>query len=380
VLALAAPHVRGDPSAAFAAVRGNAFWHESLASWIVTRHADAVAVLRDSERFASDWRRVGEAMPAEALSIQTLDLPEHAVVRRLLLEGFRTVDYPAIEREIKGRVLERLRLLAGCDSFDLVTELAEPLALATVCGFLGVGQPDVAWFVPVANAIVDGMDAGVWSELAGPAMAARAEIAAYTERWLAEPPAAGLVGYVARAHRDSGVDRTVLLNTFRVLLHAGFTSASKLLGLAAATLLTSGVLAELHAADTGLGQAASEELVRFESPVQALARACVADTELSGVGVLAGQAVTVLIGAANRDPARFAEPDRLRLDRFPNPHLGFGRGLHSCLGGPLAALQARVLFTVLAQRYPGTCAVAGPVHRRNLTLRGLERFEVTLQA
>lgn len=378
IVVLGRPEVRRDPALGHAELRKGppVFWHEGLATWMLTRHADAVAVLRDSEAFACDWRRLGEELPAQAVSVQTLDPPEHTAVRRLLLEGFRAADYPAMERLIAEQALDRLHRLASRPSVDFVAELAEPLALATMAEFLGVPEPDPEWLVPVSDAIVDGMDAGVWPELAEPAMTARAELAAYTERWLADPPQRGLIGFVAPRAAESGVDRAVLSNTFRVLLHAGYTSASKLLGLAAVTLLESGALAAFRAVNAAV---ATEELVRYESPVQAVARACVADTELGGVTMRAGQVVTVLVGAANRDPARFAAPDELRLDRAPNPHLGFGRGAHSCLGGPLAALQARVLFTALAERYPATRAVTEPVYRQNLTLRGLRRLPVELR-
>jgi cytochrome P450 len=145
----------------------------------------------------------------------------------------------------------------------------------------------------------------------------------------------------------------------------------------AVTLLSQpGALNRMAADDPGL---AVEELVRYESPVRAVTRVCVVDTAIGGRPVRAGDAVTVLLGAANRDPARFADPDVLRLDRAPNPHLGFGRGAHSCLGASLTGLQARVVFSTLARHYPDAHLTAAPVFRRNLTLRGLEAVHVALQ-
>ncbi|MGW6390490.1 cytochrome P450 [Streptomyces sp. NPDC055103] len=124
---------------------------------------------------------------------------------------------------------------------------------------------------------------------------------------------------------------------------------------------------------------AVDELIRYDAPVQADARVCVADTELGGVTIRAGDPVTLFLGAANHDPLRFDHPAELRLDRAPNPHLGFGRGAHACLGASMAIRLAGSVLGALARDYPDARGVAEPDHRRNLTLRGLDRFEVTLR-
>ncbi|MFD5325733.1 cytochrome P450 [Streptomyces sp. NPDC127092] len=376
---LARPGVLGNPYPAYARLRETTpvFWHELLGSWVLTRHADCLAVLTDSTRFASDWRRAGEDIPAPLLSVQTLDPPEHTAIRHLLLDGFRAQDRHALHERLDHQVRELLAELSRRPSFDLVGELAEPLALRFVTAFLGVPAPDLAWFVPMSRTVVDGMDAGLWPEKHEPAVAARAELAEYAGGWLADPPEDGLIAYVA-AHADaSGVDPAVLRNSLRAVLHAGYESASRLLGNAAAALLTTpGALAAFRTAGPATGV---DELVRYDAPVQADARVCVTDTEIGGVTVKAGDPVTLLLGAANRDPLRFAHPTELRLDRAPNPHLGFGRGAHACLGASMAIRLAGSVLGTLATDHPGARAVAEPRHRRNLTLRGLDRFEVTLR-
>ncbi|MFE5295842.1 cytochrome P450 [Streptomyces sp. NPDC056632] len=376
---LARPDVLPDPYPAYAALRENTpvFWHEPLGSWVLTRHADCLAVLTDSARFASDWRRAGEEIPAPLLSVQTLDPPEHTAIRHLLLDGFRAQDRQALHERLDHEVKELLGDLAARPSFDLVGELAEPLALRFVTAFLGVPAPDLDWFVPMSRTVVDGMDAGLWPEKHEPAVAARAELAAYAGGWLADPPETGLIAHVAAHADDSGVDPAVLRNSLRAVLHAGYESASRLLGNAARTLLTTpGALAAFRTAGPAT---AVDELVRMDAPVQADARVCVADTELGGVTIRAGAPVTLLLGAANHDPLRFTHPTELRLDRAPNPHLGFGRGAHACLGASMAIRLAGSVLGTLAADHPGARAVAEPHHRRNLTLRGLDRFEVTLR-
>lgn len=351
-------------------------WSDRIDSWILTRYEDCAAVLRDSASFSSDWRRIGEAIPEPTLSIQSLDPPEHTGIRRLLVDAVRQIDYRALETMMAAEVRTRLARLCGQGPFDYITEFAAPLALKTITTVLGCPPIDPAWFFPLSQRIVDGMDAGIWPETGEPAVAAQAELADLTGTWLDRPRSDGLIGHVATVAATSGVARPVLLNSLRAVLHAGFESAGRLLGVGLAALLaTPTALDELSESDPG---PAMEEIVRFASPVQGDGRACVARTRFGDHVIAPGDPVTILFGAANRDPARFTRPDALDFTRHPNPHLGFGRGAHSCLGQPLAVLQARIVFATIAAEYPQVRAVCEPVYRRNLTLRGIANYEIRL--
>ncbi|GAA2083042.1 cytochrome P450 [Actinomadura alba] len=367
-----------DPYPVYARLRESdpVYWSDRIESWVLTRYDDCVSVLRDPASFASDWRRIGERIPEPMLSIQSLDPPAHTHIRHLMVDAVRALDQRALERTIADQVRARADRLRGRSGSDYVAEFAEPLALETITAVLGVPPLEPAWFLPISQAIVDGMDAGVWPETGAPAVAARAELAELAAGWLADPPKEGLVGYVAAHAADSGIPRPVLLNTLRAVLHAGFESAGRLLG--------NGLLALLAERDalTWLAQSdlsrAVDELVRFDAPVQADGRACVVETRIGEQVIAAGDPVTMLLGAANRDPSRFPDPDMLDFARHPNQHLGFGRGAHSCLGQSLAILQARVVFGILAAEYPGIRTVSEPVHRRNLTLRGLAELHISI--
>lgn len=135
-------------------------------------------------------------------------------------------------------------------------------------------------------------------------------------------------------------------------------------------------LDQWRAADRGR---AVEELFRCCSPIHAMARACVTDTQVGDTPVRAGQAVTLLLVAANRDPDRFPDPDAVRLDRYPNPHLGLGRGPKSCLGSPFSATLVRTFLDQVAAGYPRIRAVGAPTWQPNLTLRSVDRFETALR-
>ncbi len=367
-----------DPYPLYAQLRQTSpvCWSDRIGSWVLTRYEDCLAVLRDPSSFASDWRRIGEDIPEPMLSIQALDPPEHTGIRRLLVDAVRVLDYRALEDKIASAVRIRLEKLRDQESFDYIAELAAPLALDTITAVLGCPDLDPAWFFPLSQRIVDGMDAGVWPETGEAAVSARAELADLTGTWLNRPAPEGLIGHVATVAKSSGVARPVLLNSLRAVLHAGFESAGRLLGIGLAALLAEpSALSRLASSDPG---PAMEEIVRFAAPVQADGRACVARTRLGDQVIAPGDPVTVLLGAANRDPSRFARPDALDFRRHPNPHLGFGRGAHSCLGQPLAVLQARIVFTTIAAEYPRVRAVREPFYRRNLTLRGIASYEICL--
>jgi cytochrome P450 len=378
ILALTEVGALGDPYRIYAGLRERSpvLWSDRLSSWVVTGHAECVTVLKGTGSFASDWRRVGEEIPDPMLSIQTMDPPEHTQVRHFMAKAFRAQDHGRLEQALVRRVGIRLTALRRRPSIDFVSEFAAPVALETISDFLGVPSPDPDWFLPLSQQIVDGMDAGVWPETQTPAVAARAELAALTDRWLAEARGNGLVGYIAAHRNDVAIAPAVLANSLRAVLHAGFESAGRLLGNAMWAVTTNpGALDRLRSADLGV---AVDELVRYAPPVQADGRACVTESRLGDQAICSGDAVTLLLGAANRDPRRFPEPDALRFDRAANPHLGFGRGAHSCLGSRLAVLQARVVFAALMADGGGVRTLTEGRFRRNLTLRGLARLDVLL--
>lgn len=348
-------------------------------AWLVTGYSEGRIVLRDNERFCSDWRRVGETTPPALLSIQTLDPPVHARIRHLVLEGLKAADAAGtLEAELPGRVDA---LLAGIESVpagqpvEFVGAFAEPLTLWAVTRLLGVPEPDRDWFVPLSNTIVDGMDSELRPECYEPSVAARAELSAAVADWLRVPVPGGLAAYVIERAEAEGLPIEVLWNTLRVFLQAGFQTANRFLAIGLLGLLRIPQGRRRPIDD----DVAVNELARWMGPVHAESRGCVRDTELGGRQIRAGDVVTVLLGAANRDPAAFSSPDEPRWDRTPNLHLAFGRGPHACLGAPFAVRIARAAFAAVTHRHPGARLAAEPVYRPNVTERGLYGLEVFLR-
>jgi cytochrome P450 len=161
-----------------------------------------------------------------------------------------------------------------------------------------------------------------------------------------------------------------------LLLIAGHETTVNLIGNGMLALLQHPTeLGRLRANPELIGSAI-EELLRFDSPVQMTGRRTTTDLEIGGQHIAAGVIVLPLLGAANRDPRQFSEPDTLDLTRNPNPHVGFGRGIHFCLGAPLARLEGQIAINALVQRFPKLELAGEPTRRDQITLRGLSSLPV----
>jgi len=354
-------------------------WHEQLRSWILTRYADCQSVLKAPNIFAADFRRIGEPTPFELLSIQTLDPPDHTSLREFLSDCFRSQDLAGLESVTTERVKRMLGDLATHESFDFITEFADPLSLSTITTLLGVEPPTTDEMFSQLNDDLDrSMDSGLAPDAQEAGRLARAHFNALVETWLDSNPKKGMVGYIAVHCHRANVSTDVLINSVRAFFHAGFEVPSRFLGNMVLALLREPGAIE-YLSDPGLLDSGLDELVRYAGPVQALSRACTQDTELGGRRIARGDTVVALIGAANRDPLQFNDPDRLILDRTPNAHLGFGKGIHSCLGFRVGLMQARATIAALVESYPKLRLVGDPVPRNNATLRGLKHLPIVIE-
>lgn len=373
------PDVLRDPYPTYRALRDASavLWDERHRSWLVTGHVAAVETLSRLEAFGSDPSRVGESAPADARSIMNTDPPLHAAHRRAALEGLRTVRQPGeLVQRAADEILDRW---AGLHAVDIVLDYARPLAFSVMIGLLGLRAPEYDWFTFRSSAVVDAMDATLRPGTAEPAMAARQAVNDYLHdelQHLRKSPNGRPVDAMARS---ADLDAAELANTMRSIMLSGFEAPARLIGNAAVALLRNRTALEQLQVEPRIWETAVEELMRFDTPVQAVSRTVVQDTELAGRTLRRGEVVVVLLGAANHDPARFSEPDDLHIERRPNPHLCFGHGLHSCLGSSLVRLEIRIALSRLVERYPGIRLAAEPVHRPNVTMRGLDRLPVHLR-
>ncbi|KUJ64718.1 hypothetical protein ACZ90_58180 [Streptomyces albus subsp. albus] len=377
-----APDTIANPYAFYRRLREHqrVYWHAVLDSWVVTGHAECQQVLGDTAAFGSDFRRVGEAVPDAQLSVQSLDPPEHGAIRHLLVSALHEQTPVAMKERTAAIAADYVaRLSERGRPVDLVREFARPVALRTMCEFLGVENPDGPWFEDISNAIVRSMDAGLDPSRAEPGNTARRELSRLVGGWIRDAGDDGFVGAVRRASSaEPSVSEELLANSMRAVLHAGYESVSRLLGNALARLVATPGL--LPAADSPSGfDALVDELIRLDGPVQADARVCVTDSSIAGERVRRGDVVVLFLAAANRDPAVFTHPDEVDLNRRKGMHLAFGRGAHACLGSGLAMLQLRAVLSALAASDLGLTLTEVPAYEPTATLRGLSSLTVSVQ-
>ncbi|MGI5237524.1 cytochrome P450 [Dactylosporangium sp. CA-139066] len=357
---------------------------------VVTGYADCQTVVRDG-RLAHmppdmlaflgfpDWRE-HPALRLMYTSMLVLNPPDHTRLRRLVSSAFtaRRVQglRPAVERMVDG-LLDDLAATAG-GTADFVAAFAFPLPVAVIGELLGVPAADRAQFQTLVRdwtQILERITPEVL-ERADPAAAAIRDYLAGLLQERRQDPADDLLTALtqAQAADDRLTDEEVLSNA-SLLFAAGFETTTNLLANGLAALLAHpGQLALVPQAP----EAAVEELLRFDSPVQLSARVVTEPVEVGGVTVEAGERIVAYLGAGNRDPERFADPDELRLTRDDNGPLSFGGGIHYCLGAPLARLEAQVALAALARRFPGIELAGEPQRRDSLSLKGFTAMPVSV--
>ncbi|MGH3858821.1 cytochrome P450 [Actinokineospora sp.] len=376
------PATLANPYPVLAAMRASTpvFWHEGMQSWALTRYADCVAVLRDHERFARDRRRAGAVVPEPSLSVQSLDPPEQAPVRSLFMNALRAQDLDGIERRARSLLAARFSRLAELTEFDVMADIAAPLAVAVISDLLGVEEPGVDSFAAVSDAIMRSMDAGLDPATVEPGRVARQELSALVESWFRTSDRPGLQSHVReRADIVSDGDLDVFVrNTARVMFQGGYSTMVAAVGNAVHTLLQEPIALERMRDSAMLGTGV-DELVRFDGPVQGTSRIATVPAEISGVTVNAGETVLILFAAANHDPAQFPEPERLLLDRSPNRHLGYGWGTHSCIGTAPAQTALRALVASLLEHPTPLRAAGPPRRRRTATMRVFDLLPATFR-
>jgi cytochrome P450 len=365
-----------DPHPVYARLRVEdpVHWHERLNAWVITSYADCLAILQDPDNFRSDFRAIGDEVPDEFLSLQTLDPPTHGDVRKFILGALRSVDIPAWVRDTRAAA-DKLLAKVDVDGFDFVTEFAEPLAALSMCSLFGIPLlEDEQAFRLAQRDLVLSMDSGLDNTRLDAGMRARRELSGLIEPWIDAPPASGLLNQIDFAAAGDLLGH--LVNSLRAIFVAGYSSTSSMLGNAMRVLLDE---SELNKDEPlAVTSTAFNELVRYEGAVQAESRAVNADVKLpSGTGLRRGDVVVTVVASANRDPAMFTEPNRLNLERDPNPHLGFGRGNHACVGTRLAlAVGVNVLSALSADHR--VVPAGDPVQRPTGTLRGLDSLPLAL--
>jgi cytochrome P450 len=285
-------------------------------------------------------------------------------------------------QEIVDGLLDRVE---GARAMDVIEDLAYPLPVTVICEMLGVPASDQEIFKTWSTDIARSLDAAILpadSEVIPRGREARAALADYFRSLIAtrrkDPKPDLLSALIAAEEEGNKLSEGELVSTCMLLLIAGHETTVNLIGNGLFALLQHPDQLRALRDDPGLIQTGVEELLRFDGPVQRTGRMTTAEVEIGGKHIPKDSVVVSVIGAANRDPKQFADPDRLDVSRKDNRHIAFGFGIHFCLGAPLARLEGQIALGTLLRRMPKLALVSNvPEWRESSTLRGLKSLPVT---
>ena len=350
-------------------------------SVLVSGYAELSVLLRDHRLGKAPERRLAAeghpdwlGRPSLRLmytSLLMLNPPGHTRLRRLVSAVFTPRRVEGLRPAVEAIVAGLLDAISG--DADFITAFAFPLPVAVIGELLGVPASDWPAFQKLARdwiTVLEDLSPAV-VDRADPAAVAISDYLAELARDRARHPRDDLISAMAVAREGDQLSGEELVTMAALLLSAGFETTTGLLSNGLVALLGHPRQAARLRAEPGLAGPAAEELLRFDSPVQLmLSRAATEAMTVGGVALRAGQRVTSLLGAGNRDPLAFTRPDELILDRDEQPPLSFGGGIHYCLGAPLARLEAQVAFPALLSRFPGIELTATPVPRGGIGMHG----------
>ena len=379
-----------DPYPVYAALRERDPVHRSalMNAWMFTRHADIDTILRDHRRFSNDPRkgslssRQRAGLPAdEEFTMLFLDPPDHKRLRALVNKAFTPKAVNALEphiRSLLGSLLDEIDDPAG---FDLMHAVAQPLPVIVIAEMLGVPPEDRAQFKIWSDQRARTLEPSIDARERALADTANKALNDYFRPIIEERRAApqdDIVSALAQAEEEGDrLTELEMLNMLRLLLIAGNETTTNLIGNGVLALLRHPDQLQRLRDDPSLIPLAVDELLRFDSPVQTDFRRALEDCEVNGFPLKKRDNIVLLLGAANRDPDVFEEPDRLDVGRGDRSHLSFGRGIHHCIGAPLARLEGRVVLETLLERFSQiSLRDRQPRFRNSIVLRGLESLPV----
>jgi cytochrome P450 len=392
------PEMLADPYPVYRRLRETdpVHWHEPFGAWVLTRYHDVVAALNDP-RFSAERTGAMQALTGrpelkpffDFLAVRMLftDPPRHTRLRGLVSKAFTPHAVEAMRSHIQTLVDQFLDRVRPQGQMDVIADLAYPLPVTVIIEMLGVPTRDrerlkrwsdefVVYFSKAPNEVTPEEYATAARAVAAEEDYFRAAVAHL--RTAAEP---GLLGGMARAEEagDRLTEQELYANA-NLLLTAGHETTTNLIGNGTLAMLRHPDQLEKLRADPSLLPAAIEEFLRFDAPVQFTHRVAKENVTIGDKLIRRGQFVYLILAAANRDPDRFADPDRLDITRKDNHHVAFGQGPHFCLGAPLARLEAQIAFAALLRQFPAFRLAADRVaYRPTFNLRGLQSLPVAFE-
>lgn len=382
-----------DPYEQLKALReiGKPVWHEGMQIFLAARHSDANDVFRNKSlgRIFTDKSPEFEWETFNWLhsdSILDSEPPKHTRLRSLVAKAFNRNKIegmrPAVER-ITQQLLDAIdKKVKSGENFDLIADYAEPLPVKIIADLLGFPESEEHLLRPWSQSIVKMYEVNPSEQYQIEAQKAAGEFAEYV-RDLAEHrktnPGQDLITDLAMVEENGEkLNSHELVATCVLLLNAGHEASVNAFGNGMVAALERPDQAELLRKNArAITETALEEFMRFDAPLHLFERTATVDTEVGGVKIEKGQKIAALIGSANRDSSVFEKADEMDVTRDPNPHIGFGAGIHFCLGAPLARLEMSVSLPALWEKYPNMQLADTPVRRPTFVLRGYESVSIS---
>ena len=341
-----------------------------MGAWLLTRYSDAEAALRDARlisgtRIAAAVQQLPEAVQPEIQALQNhistwmgfIDPPDHTRLRALVSNAFTPRMIRSLRPRIQAIVDELLDRVQDAGQMDAIADFAFPLPAIVIAEMLGLPPVDREQFKQWSNDVMAFLGTG----RPRVDVAKRAQQGVYALKGYLhgifkqrrQRPQEDLISALLIVEEEGDrLSEEEMFGMCVFLLVAGHETTLALIGNGLLALLRNPEQKQTLQEDPGLIDTAVEEFLRYDSPIQHQTRVAREDFELDGRHIRQGQRVLPMLGAANRDPAQFADPDRLDIRRQPNPHLAFGYGIHFCLGAPLARIEGQIAIHTILRRMP----------------------------
>lgn len=373
-----------DPYPAFALLRNESPVHlvEGRKLWVVTRHEDVLAVTRNHTDFSStggvglDWN------PRPMMPMY--DPPEHSRMRRIVAKHFTPAHVATLAPSVEALAARLVDEAVARGTVDLVEDIALPLSLGTIAELLGVDGGDRAELRRWSRGTVDDLAGGLTGVEARQVDELRREFNVFLKslierRRTQRSTGTDVISRLVAANEDEKLTAQELVAFCVLLMVAGHETTANAISNGVLALLQHPEQAALVRRDPSLVPALAEEAVRFDGPVLSFFRNTLRPVKLGDTTIPEGAKVMVAFASANRDERRFPDPDAFRLDRGATDHLGYGAGIHFCLGAALARLQLTTAFRVLLERTTGLTTTGTPTRWASVLFRGMRSLPIRLE-
>ncbi|GAC1587983.1 MAG: biotin biosynthesis cytochrome P450 [Candidatus Velthaea sp.] len=386
------PAIIADPYPYFRRLREErpVHWNARWRGWVVALYEDVYRGLHDDRMLADtitpyfQTRLSAEQQAKYALLydilnswIVFLDPPKHTKLRKLLSRAFTPPAVRAMRSTVEEMVGRALDAWEGRSHVDLIDDFSYPLPADIVALLVGAPHADLALFHRWADDLTNLLHGGVGDdERLEQSQRAILEFKTYLEELYAarlREPGADIMSWLTEVQRDDPTLRPDdVLYSCMLLLVAGHETTQNVFGHTMAALFSAPDQLRLLQQNPALVNTAIEEGMRFNSPMKGTMRVASEDLDLHGNAVKRGDRIMLLLGSANRDPAKFADPDRVDITRHPNPQLSFGHGLHFCMGAPLARLELEVGVNEILRRFPNVQLASAVRYRPRILSNSIE--------